>query len=215
MPVPTRLPVTFPEQAARRFEASRAELHALGWTAGLPFRTIAVLTTDLPGEAIEVAVILEDGSSRLHRAKPLGVISPGASRIHGLIADDLRGELPLRSRQRHLEALLLQSGPDGEPVPTVAWAGRFVSQALNNSFDTPFNVPLLDLQSAVHAADLHLNPDSQYRPMLSGMLWTVDVPLPDRTSALSMATVTRQVLLALLEGTPIQHPPRLSERHST
>lgn len=198
---------TFQEQAAQRFAAYRAELLSLGLTPGLPFRTIAVLTTDLPGEAIEVAVIMEDGQAISHRARPTGIISASATQIHGLSAGDLEGENTLRARQRGLEARLSAPGVDGLPVPVVAWAGAFVSEALSNSFDSPLSVKLLDLQLSVQAGDRSFNPSARYRPSLGGMNYTVDVPQPDKRSSLSTATCTRLVLDALLNGAPITVPP--------
>lgn len=203
-------------QATRRLHAYRQALLALPLTPGQPFRTLALLTTDLPGEAFEVAVVLEDGRALVRRARPHGDVSPGARKVHGLDRGDLVGEVPLSARRHSLEARLMSPGTDGQPVPLLAWAGKFVADALSNSFtlagQAPFTLPLLDLQAAIRRADLELDPNQRYHPQLRGMNWTVDVPTPEPTSALSAAQVTRQVVLAILTGEAIRRPPQLPER---
>ncbi|ULH18108.1 hypothetical protein MF271_24450 (plasmid) [Deinococcus sp. KNUC1210] len=197
------------EQATRRLLAYRDALAEQGLHPGLPFRTLAVLTTDLPGEVIELAVTLEDGTHRVQRARPVTPIAPTASRVHGLTVELLQDERPLRTRRRSLEHLLNQPDASGRAVPLVIWAGEFAQEALSNSFETPFTVPILSLQPLIQTCNLAINPSVRYRPSLDGMNWTVPLREPNRTSALSVAQVTRALVDLLLTGEAIRTaPPR-------
>lgn len=197
------------DQATERLLAYRAALAEQGLRPGLPFRTLAVLTTDLPGEVIELAVTLEDGTRRVHRARPTTQIAPGAQRVHGLTLEQLKDEPPLRARRQALEQVLAAPDQHGQLVPLVIWAGEFTLDALSNSFGTPFTLPMVSLQSLVRACNMAINPSARYRPSLDGMNWTVPLRAPDRASALSTAQVTRELVELLLTGEAIHTAPLL------
>ncbi|WP_189091128.1 hypothetical protein [Deinococcus ruber] len=196
------------DQATRRLLAYRAALAEQGLCPGLPFRTLAVLTTDLPGEVIELAVTLEDGTHRVQRARPATPMAPAASQVHGLTLEMLQNEQPLRTRRRSLEHLLSQPDADGQAVPLVIWAGDFTRDALSNSFETPFTLPLVSLQPLIQACNVAINPSARSRPSLDGMNWTVPLRAPDRTLALSVAQSTRELVDLLLTSEAIRTAPR-------
>lgn len=197
------------DQATHRLLAYRAALAEQGLRPGFPFRTLAVLTTDLPGEVIELAVTLEDGTHRMHRARPTTAVASGASRVHGLTLEHLQDEPPLRARRQALEQVLSAPDQHGQVVPLVIWAGEFTLNALSNSFGTPFPLPMVSLQSLVRACNMAINPNARYRPSLDGMNWTVPLRAADRTSTLSTAQVTRELVELLLSGEAIHTaPPR-------
>ena len=196
------------DQATQRLLAYRVALTEQGLRPGLPFRTLAVLTTDLPGEVIELAVTLEDGTQRVQRAWPATEIAPDASRVHGLTLEKLQEEQPLRARRRSLEHLLSTPDQRGQVIPLVIWAGEFTQDALSNSFGSPFTLPVVSLQPLIRACNMAINPSVRYRPSLDGMNWTVPLRAPNRTSALSVAQVTRELVELLLTGEAIHTAPR-------
>jgi len=201
--------LTFREQAQRRCTLYREKLHALGLMPGTPMRFIALLTSGLPGEALEVAVVDEQGRPWTRRARPLGEIESGARKIHGLNTGDLAHEALLTEWKDELLSRLSAPTAQGSVPVVVAWTGGFVARALSASLGEPFPVALVDVQAAVREADLEINPDNRYRPSLAGLQWTVEIPVADPTRSLSAALAIRVAVYKLLAGEAAQDVPSL------
>lgn len=208
---PTNHPQPFRDSlesaARRRCTLYRQFFTAQGLRPDQPFRCVAVLTTDLPGEVIEVAIVDEGNRVFTRRAAPVQSISPGAQAHHGLSMDDLEHEWPLSSWVQRLESLLAAPGPDGQAVPVVAWAGRFLQEAFTNSLGRPLGVDVIDLQAPVSQADREINPYSRFRPSLQGMNWTVPLPQVDPRAARNAALCTRLMLREVMTEQVVTTPP--------
>lgn len=203
-------PSTFPEQAAQRVHLYADALAALGVTSATPLRFLAVLTTDLPGEVIEVAVTDHTGAATVHRVRPSGPMSPGAQRHHGISLDDLQHEPPLSDV---LPGVLAALGTSMNPPPVIiAWAGQFVRDAIIASAPGADLPTWIDLQDLVYRQDLRLNELLRYRPSLAGMAYTVQTPPIDPTSALSAAQALSAVTGGITHRHAIDTPPTRQTR---
>lgn len=189
------IPKTFEEQAAQRMTLYADALHTHGVFPGAPLAFVGVLTTGLPGEVIELALITP-GAEHVWRAQPLGPIEGGAYRRHGLTTLDLASEPPFTQVYPQMLEVLQSAGP----VTLIAWTGRFITAAVAASLP-PGTPPLtpLDLQAIVDEQDRTLNPYARYLPSLPGMGYTVETPQIDPASALSHARALQAVTAALLE----------------
>lgn len=176
-----------------------------GVLPGASLAFMGVPTTGLPGEIIEPALITPTGE-HVWRAQPLGPIEGGAYRRHGLSAPDLTSEPPFTLVYPQVLGALQSAGP----VNLIAWAGRFITGAVQASLP-PGTPPLepLDLQALVDAQDRVVNPYLRAMPSLQGMGYTVPTPPVDPASALSHARALRDVTTALLERRATRTvPPR-------
>ncbi|ADV66026.1 hypothetical protein [Deinococcus maricopensis] len=173
-----------------RLDAYREALRAYGLTPGQPYRVLAVLTTGLPGEAIEVAVLREDGSAFVRRAFPSVEVEVGAARVHGLDRSGLLGEAPLAEWR---EALLAEL----RGFTVRAWAAAFALQALNAALAAGGAEPIQGTVTGVQDLLERAYPDEP-RPALRAVCLQLQVPVPDGRSALGTAQATRAVVDALL-----------------
>lgn len=206
-------PSTFPEQAAQRVNLYADTLLSLGITPATPLRFLAVLTTGLPGEVIEIAVLDGQGNGPVLRARPHGPIDPGAQMHHGLSAAVLSGEAPLTEQLEPLLSALAATGEESGPPTVITWAGPFIEQALRASLGPDAALPAFtSLQDAVHEQDLRLNPLLRYRPSLPGMNYTVEMPATDPTSASANANALRVVTQAILNRQHVTTPPPIRPR---
>jgi len=112
--------------------------------------------------------------------------------------------------RRHAALLTRLRSPDtqGQAVKVIAWAGGFVTQALETSLGKPLGLPILSIQDAIAAGDQVITPGYPYRPSLAAMNWTVPLDAPDRASSASSASSTAQLLKLIFARQAILHPPR-------
>jgi len=195
---------TFLTAAQKRAERYAERLEAAGLCADAPYRTLGVLTTGLPGEVIEVALLDEHGRPYVRRCCPSGEVEPGAFNVHGLQRQDLLTQPPISDWAGEFCRALTAPASDGRVPVVVCWAGALVRHALSAGLGSTFSVPLLDLQALVDPQDDGRAP---YRVSLSSMRWTVDLPEADRTRALSTALVTRTLVYNLLRRRSAQRAP--------
>lgn len=198
------------EQCARRrlaaYQPRFADLTA-------PFQAVAVLTTDLDGEAFEIAFARDDTSTLTLRGCPGNPISPDSRAVHGVALEDLVNMPALAVHRFGLDVLLRDR-------PTLMFNAPFVQRALDHAMTRAGRPPLpwdtytiVDVQAQVRAADLDLDPDYRYRPSLQGLEWTVPIGTVDRTRALGSAQVLLQAVQFIRAGTAITSNPLLRRAH--
>jgi len=178
-------PTGIQTQALRRIEAYGQEFTALGLSVTTKFRVLAVLTSGLPGEVLELSLLDEAGQLTTHRARPLQPVPPEASRIHHLTDEVLQNEVPLLHRKHALLVRLRSPDIDGQPVKVIAWAGSFVQAALEHTLNTPLGLDILSIQDAVARGDRVLDP----------------------TASQSTARITAQLLALIFARQAIHSPP--------
>jgi len=158
-----------------------------------PLALLSVLTSDLPGEVVELT-LLTPQATHTRRARPHLAPQPGAVRVHHLDAAALSGESTIDRWYGRLPPLL-------EGLTVVAWAGRFTRDAIDQSLElqgrAPSGLEIVDLQQWTFETMQALR-HQPYRPDLPWTLCPYGVQPPDRTSSRSGAETLAAWLPRLL-----------------
>lgn len=199
-----RLTSNFAQQAQERCGRYRAALREHGFGPQGRHSFVAVVTTDLPGEILRLALVSSRGTVRHWDFKPVGPISAGAKRHHGLSAEAF-ADAPLFAQR--LDEVL---GALQEAAPLAAWNGGFVKEALDNSAGVQLDLEIASMQDVIDGVNTQHDPLRRYPPSLDGMRWTVPVPQFAPDNAVQAALAARAALHHIQQGKAATEPPRRS-----
>lgn len=188
-------------RAQAQGELYREALILAGLRPKMAVRYLGVLTTDLCGEVVEVAMVdvQANGESRVYtsRVRPQSPVSPEAAQVHGLTTADLQNYETMDQLAPRLLDRIMAPDAQGYSVPLVAWSGNFIHDALRMSAAVAWP-DILSIQSLVIGAELAQGRSVRYPPSLEAMRWTVEIPRQDPRRARSSAEITRQLVQKLL-----------------